>query len=376
MRILDRYLLRQFLRVFVICFLSLTGLFAVFDAFSNLDEFLNYASKHGQVLSLLAQYYGYRSIALFDRLSGVLALTAAMFTVTLFQRFNEYTAVAAAGVAPARIIAPILYACVAISIVAAANRELVIPAIQHHIARDAKDLEGDQAQELKPRYDNATDVLIRGRSTYANEKRIHHPDFLLPPALHAYGRKLQAENAYYQPPADGKPGGYLFTGVVHPRDLAERESLTLRGKPVLLSPRDYNWLEADQCFLVSDVNFEQLTGGQAWRQYASTASLIRGLRNPSLDFGADVRVTIHGRVVRPLLDATLLLLGLPLVLRGQRNIFVSIGLCVLVITGFMLVVFGAQYLGAAYLISPALAAWLPLMIFVPAALVIAEPLLV
>jgi lipopolysaccharide export system permease protein len=376
MRILDRYLLWQFVRVFIICFMSLTGLFAVFDAFSNLDAFLNYAEKHGSVLGVLAQYYGYRSVALFDRLSGVLALTAAMFTVTFFQRFNEYTAVSAAGVRPARIIAPLLYACLAISLMAAGSRELFIPRIRNEFSRSAKDLEGDQAQDLKPRYDHATDILIRGRMTFANERRIHEPDLLLPPSLDDYGRKLHAQDAFYKPPEGDRPGGYLLTNVETPTNLAERASLRLRGEEVILMPGDHKWLEPNQCFVKSDVNFEQLTGGQSWRQFSSTAALIRGLRNPSLDFGADVRVTIHSRFVRPLLDMTLLLLGLPLILRGRHNIFISIGLCILVTSGFMLVVFGAQYLGAAYLISPALACWLPLMIFVPAALVIAEPLLV
>jgi lipopolysaccharide export system permease protein len=376
MRILDRYLLRQFVRVFIICFLSLTGLFAIFDAFSNLDEFLNYAEKHGSVVVVLAQYYGYRSVALFDRLSGVLALTSAMFTVTFFQRYNEYTAVSAAGIPPSRIVAPILYACLAISIGAATSREVLIPRIRDEFSRSAKDLEGDQAQELKPRYDHASDILIRGRMTFANERRIHKPDFLLPSALDGYGRKLQAEDAYYKPPEGDRPGGYLLTNVEAPRNLDERASLRLDGEEVILMPRDHQWLQPNQCFVKSDVNFEQLTGGQSWRQFSSTATLIRGLRNPSLDFGADVRVTIHSRIVRPVLDMTLLFLGLPLILRGRQNIFISIGLCVLVTSGFMLVVFGAQYLGAAYLISPALASWLPLMVFVPLALVIAEPLLV
>jgi lipopolysaccharide export system permease protein len=375
MHILDRYLLRQFSRVFFICLLSLTGLFAVFDAFSNLDEFLSYAEKNGSLLGVLAQYYGYRSVGLFDRLSGVLALTAAMFTVTFFQRFNEYTAISAAGVPPARIVAPLLYACLAISIAAATNRELFIPRIRTEFSRSARDLEGDQGQDLSPRYDNVTDVLIRGRQTFANEKRIHRPDFLLPPGLEEYGRKLNAEEAYYRRPEAGRPGGYLLTKVDVPQNLAERASLRLGDKEVILTPRDHNWLAPDQCFVVSDVSFEQLTGGQSWRQYSSTASLIQGLRNPSLDFGADVRVTIHSRIVRPVLDMTLLFLGLPLVMRGRQNIFVSIGLCVVVTCGFMLVVFGAQYLGSAYLISPALASWLPLMIFVPLALVISEPLL-
>jgi lipopolysaccharide export system permease protein len=376
MRILDRYLLRQFLRVFLICFVSLTGLFAVFDAFSNLDEFLMYAEKHGNLLGLLAKYYGYRSIALYDRLSGVLALTAAMFTVTLFQRFNEYTAVSAAGVPPARIMAPVIYACVVICLTAAASRELVIPQISHVLTRSSKDLYGDQVQTFRPKYDHVTDILVRGAGTFANEKRITKPDFLLPPTLDVYGRKLQAEDAYYRAAEAGRPAGYLLKGVSIPHDLKEKGSVLLRGKPIILTPHDHDWLAEDQCFLVSDLNFEQLTEGQTWRQFSSTAALVRGLRNPSLDFGADVRVEIHSRFVRPLLDMTLLFLGLPLILRGRQNIFISIAICVSVTSGFMLVVFGAQYLGAAYLISPALAAWLPLLIFVPVSIVIAEPLLV
>ena len=49
MRIIDRYLLRQFLHTFVICFLSLTGLYIVFDAFTNLEAFMHCA-KGSQLL--------------------------------------------------------------------------------------------------------------------------------------------------------------------------------------------------------------------------------------------------------------------------------------------------------------------------------------
>ena len=39
MRIIDRYILRQFVQTFLFCFLSLTGLYVVFGAFTNLDSF-------------------------------------------------------------------------------------------------------------------------------------------------------------------------------------------------------------------------------------------------------------------------------------------------------------------------------------------------
>ena len=73
-------------------------------------------------------------------------------------------------------------------------------------------------------------------------------------------------------------------------------------------------------------------------------------------------------MVQPFLDVTLLFLGLPLVLSRQtRNVFIAIGLCVLVVSVFVLLTLAFQHLGATYLLDPALAAWLPLMVFIPVA---------
>jgi lipopolysaccharide export system permease protein len=84
-------------------------------------------------------------------------------------------------------------------------------------------------------------------------------------------------------------------------------------------------------------------------------------------------VTIHSRIVQPILDMTLFFLGLPLVVtRHSRNVFVAMGMCCVVVTVFLLFVIASQYMGAAYLISASLAAWLPLILFVPAALGMAE----
>ena len=153
-----------------------------------------------------------------------------------------------------------------------------------------------------------------------------------------------------------------------PDDVSGIASFSMDGLPLVLGPKDTPWLEPDQCFVVSDVNFEQLVTGNAWRQYSATPELIAGLHNPSLDFAADVRVAVHARLVQPVLDVTLLLLGLPIVLsRQSRNVFVSAGICLLVVAGFVLVVLACHQAGGATLITPALAAWIPLMLFVPAA---------
>lgn len=368
MKIIDRYVLRQFVQNFLVCFCSLTGLYLVFDAFANLDEFLRYADKQGGLLQVMGGYYTYRAIFFFDRTSGILSLIAAMFTVAWIRRHNELTALMAAGISGGRVVVPIVVSAATIAGGAALNRELVLPRVRTQLSREPKDLLGDLAQPLRPRYDNETDILIRGKHTFRDEQRIELPQFGLPPRLDYLGSQLVAENAYFRPAEGDRPSGFLLVGVSQPENLAAQPSASLGDRPVVLTPRDTPWLEPHQCFVVSHVNFEQLVGGKAWRLFSSTPQLIAGLKNPSLDFGADVRVAVHTRFLQPALDLTLLFLGLPLVLtRENRNVFLTVGLCLLLVVAFLLVVLGSQYLGSSYLLSPALATWLPLVIFVPLA---------
>lgn len=370
MKIIDLYLLRQFLKTYVICFLSLTGLYIVFDAFTHLEDFLNSAEKAGGLLWLMAPYYGYRSILFFDRTSALLSLVSAMFTVAWIQRYNEMVALQAAGISRVRVIKPIIVAAIALSGMAVIVREVAIPQVAAELSRSPTDLMGDVAQQFKPRYDNQTDVFIRGRATYSNQQRIERPNFWLPD-----GRQLVAANAYYRPADQGRPAGYLLEGVEEPRNFDAQPSLELRGRPIVITRRDApDLLQPGQCFVTSDLSFDQLVGGQAFRQFSSTVQLIGALRNRSLDYGPDVRVAIHSRIVQPFLDVTLLFLGLPLVLRREsRNVFVAIGMCLVVVGIFLVVAIGCQYLGSQSLIlRPALAAWLPLMIFVPTAVAISQ----
>jgi lipopolysaccharide export system permease protein len=376
MLLIDRYLVRQFVWSLAVCFCSLLGLFIVIQTFSNLDEFVSQGSKEGGLLGVLFDYYAYQSLAFFDSVSGILTLIAAMFTMAGFQRHNELTALMAAGIPKWRIVQPVIIAVAVVSCMAAVNRELVIPMFREKLSRTTKDFQGDTAKRLEPRRDHRRQVFLNGQETVAKTRQIRQPTFqLLPVELTAYGTQLIADDAFYQDADGERPGGYLLRGMQHPNDLDQKPSLSLNGEAVIITPRDAPWLQPNECFVVSDVTFEQLAGGVAWRQYSSTMEMIAGLHNSSLDFGADVRVAIHSRLVQPLLDMTLLFLGLPLILSRQtRNMFLAIGLAVGVVIAFMLVVMGFQYLGSQYLISPALAAWCPLLFFVPTAVGMSDPL--
>jgi lipopolysaccharide export system permease protein len=79
--------------------------------------------------------------------------------------------------------------------------------------------------------------------------------------------------------------------------------------------------------------------------------------------------------VRPILDIALLFLGLPLILaRGNQNLYLAASVALAIVAGFFLLVAACHWMGQSNLISPALAAWLPALAIVPAAVWFSEPL--
>jgi lipopolysaccharide export system permease protein len=369
MFILPRYLLRQFLQVFVICFLSLTGLYIVIDLFGHLDHFSSYAEKEGNLLGVIGRYYWYHSLAFFDRTSGILAMISAVFTVAWLARHQELTAMMAAGISKFRVIKPLLAAAAAVSVLSMLNREFVIPQVRDELTRDTKDLGGGAARELEPRLDTVANILIGGEKIVLGARQIIRPNFiLLAPELARYGKQLTAVNAFYVDATDAYPAGFVLSGVTAPKRIATMPSLEVDGRLVIATGRDASWLKPDEVFVASQVKFPLLASGSKWRNYASMTELMGELRNPSANAGNDVRVTIHSRLTQFFMDGTLVFLGLPVMLsRRSRNVFLSIGICLGAATVFMLAGLACQSLGSLNLMQPALAAWLPLMVFVPVA---------
>ena len=375
MAIIDRYLLKNFLGVFMVFFLSFFGLFVVGDTVNNFGELHRYAESNGGLFRTVLGYYGLRSLVFFDWMNSLLILVAAMFTIATFRRHNEMTALMAAGIRNLRMIRPLLVMASVLVLLAVINREFVLPSLRQELSLDMKQQRDQNSDAIKPVYDNQTDILLSGKGVILSSEKIVQPNFFLPRNLDRYGVQLLADEAVYQRAVEGRPRGYLLSGVRQPEGLATEASLQVEGVPTLLTPRDTAWLEKDECFVVSGVEPKLLASGGTWQQFSSTSELADALENPSVKHNPGVEVELHSRFVQPFLDINLLLLGLPLVLtRQSRSLFFSVGLCVLLIVVFMAVIMLCHSLGSAAMLSPSLAVWLPLMFFVPLAVATSIPL--
>lgn len=373
--LIDRYISRAMIQSALIVFISLAGLYMVFDAFTNLDGFLGHAAEAGGVARLLATYYGCRMVWFFDATSQVVTLAGAMFALSWLERHNELTALLAAGVTRWRLARPVLVLAACVSLAALANRELLIPKIRQQFARSASDLRGDSKQMFEARYDHRTEILFRGRAMQESLQRIEAPSLLMPPQLAEFGTQVDAAEAFWKPATADHPAGYLLCGVSEPADIDGLRPLMQGDHTIVYTRAGAEWLEPRQCFVVSDVTFEQLIGSANWSQYSSTAELVAAIRNTSLGLGADIPLRVHARFVTPLLDMTLVMLGIPLVLGpSRRGIFVAVGSCVGLTVVFFVVVMGAHALTLGELMSPATGAWAPLLVLAPLAAWKAQPL--
>ena len=368
MAIYDRYLTVLFFRVLFVLFTALCGLFMIVDFFDRLEEFIDIAQTDGSVVSVAIEFYLPRILSFFDRTSGLVALISAVFVVTWIQRNRELIAIYAAGVPIRRVVRPIMVCVIAVSLFGVVNREVLIPQYKDRLIRDTRNWFGQAEVPVRPMFDRMSGVFLNGKSAVIAENEIISPNIQLPPSLGSGFDRLVAEKGVYLGAKEGRPAGYLLTNVSVPSNVGALASVSDENGPLVFSPNDTDWLEPQTCFLVSRITVQDLTKNDANAVYSSTYELVRDFKNPSRNYDSMSRVMVHSRFVQPLLDISLLFIGLPLVLGSQsRNIFLSIGWNILLVLFFFLTQLCTHTLGSEGFVSPELAAWLPIFIFLPLA---------
>lgn len=371
MTIVDRYLFSLFLKTFLICFLSFAGLYIVIHLFSNLDELVALAKIDGWPV-LFYEFYVPRMAELFDKTAGIITLVAAIFSVSLLQRRREMTAIEAAGITKARILRPIFLTAFVIIGLTIANRELLIPKVKDQLVRTPQTW-GDKGQmDFTVQEDLESGIVVRGDQLFLGERRISEADIQVPIDLQSDLSRIHASWAIIEPENEMHPAGLWLHQVDTPAELETQNSLVNEdGEKVVFMPKDNVWLTKGQCFVRCDFDVQQIAYGNKLASYLTTQDMMAELRKPRKWFGHNQQINLHTRMLQPVLDMTLLMLGLPLVIGGaQRNIFMSAGLVFWIVAAFQLTSMGCQMLGASSVIQPAaMAAWIPIALFFPFAIV-------
>ena len=369
MGILDRWLFREFFLSLITSLLILFGIYVTFDLLSRIDAFSTVAAQRGQWIGrTLFDYYTPQLFRFFDMTGAGLTLMAAILAVSSLRKHNQQTALTAAGIAPSRCFRAVFIAVVLVGIPAILNREMVLPQFQTDLMQDITEI---QSNAFARRAISATDyarVQFNAKGCDPEKKEIFDLSLELPKrCLPGGGNLVHAKVALFEPATPGLPAGFRLREIVQPHGLTEGPAIQLGDRPVILTCADFpEQLAPNECFLVTNLIFEQILDQNTWSATTDTRTLLRSIHAAPEDFGPVGRTSFHIRILRPVSDLAVVLIGLPLIIRRRdANVFRPI-LISLVVTGLCFVLNrGCQWAGNSMWLTPELAAWLPVLVMLP-----------
>ncbi len=359
--IFDRYVLFRYFHVFAVLFLSAVGLFAVIDGFTNLDEFQSATQSSGSIamLALMAKHYLYQSAMLLDLAGPTIIVLSAMCSLVLLLRHGEIHPVLAAGVPTYRMTFPLIVGSVLVCGLLVVNQEFLLPRIAHHLQGRYGDVASD-AQSVQPQYDPQWWIFVSAKEAYADEKRLHRPEFQLPaPTLADDYVSITAEDAIYLPATRTESAGWLLKNV---DNTLTDIPLTEQGRKIIVPQPNSN-----NVFIACVLTFDQLSKQASNYRLISTPDIFQRLKHPS---GSSISrqallIQLHTRLTRPLLILVGVICVIPLIIRKERmsNLqqVTNIAICMAVLGIIFGLTTASHYLGQSGVLKPVQAVWFPLI---------------
>jgi lipopolysaccharide export system permease protein len=344
MRRLDRYVLSVFVSSYALAFFLLVGLFVVFDAIGQIDDYLERLGEFGglQVVGLVAAYYALSIPYFFLWVGPFVTLLAAVFTATRLHRNNELVPTIAGGRSLQRTFAPVFVGGLLGAAAMVAAREGALPRTEgargalRHLLRNGR---GERVLENVYARGTGGEKLFADR--FYPERDLLEEVWV----FYALGENLRyarADRAHFDPAR----GTWSLEGG----EIADfgQEGGSLDALPAVgISPADV--------LLFSAQGSEDLLG-LSFRQVDELAR-----REPAR---LQYQTLLHFFFTFPLASLLLPLLGLPFSLRlerraGAEGVVLAAGLC----GAYFALDLVLRYLGSQGTLPPLVAAWSPVVLF-------------
>lgn len=123
MKILDKYLVKQFLQTIFFGLIAFTLIFVVIDMMENLDDFID----QNVSADIILHYYLVFSPEIIKLITPVAVLFGALFTAGKVSNLSELTAIKASGVSMYRFMSPFLVTALIISIISIYFSSYIVP---------------------------------------------------------------------------------------------------------------------------------------------------------------------------------------------------------------------------------------------------------
>jgi lipopolysaccharide export system permease protein len=361
MKILDRYIAKNFLTGYAIAFCVLIGLRIIIDLFVQLDEFAEHADLGTWVVVRnILTFYALNTTVYFRDVTGVITVVAAAFSLGKMVRSNELVAIIASGVSAKRIVGPILALAVLFTGLSVADQELLIPSISDKLVRNHDAIPGQESYAAWFITDG-NGSLICSRRFDVGTSTFHQPTIItrerVPdrPGIWEVTGRISADAAVY----NAQTGTWdLVNGQFAATDSREEPRSVASYRASDLLPRDIP--------VRQKAGFKALLSS---RQLSALAAQKTGIKDV-----AQLLSQKHFRITDPIINLTMLMVSLPvLICRDPKTMKSAILVSFVLTAACFVTTFVCKMLATevtfADRVMPELWAWLPVFIFVPIAFI-------
>ena len=358
MKILDKYVAKNFLIGYCIAFCVLIGLRIIIDLFVNLDEFAEHADLGAfAVVGNILNFYGLHSMLYFRDFAGMITVVAAAFSLGKMIRSNELVAVMASGVSLKRVIVPIILLAFLLTGLLVINQELLIPPFSDKLVRGQDALPGQETYDVWF-IDDDNGSLICTEKFDVKTSTMYKPTIIIrskkaDSVVWEVTGRISAEKAVYNP----ETGRWdLINGQLIEKG-SQTGALPIASYASDITPKDIPVMRRSR-------NITMLSSRQL--------AVLSAQRTKIKDL-AQLYSQKHFRITDPIISLVMLMVSLPiLVCRDPKSMKSAIMISFATTSGCFITIFVCKMLAVEVIfdrVMPELWAWLPVFIFAPIAFI-------
>lgn len=354
MKIIDRYIAREFILPFFYCLSVFISLYIVIDLFNRMEDIV----KQHMQWSVLLQYYLAFLPIIFVRTAPVAVLLSTLYVLGNLSKYNEITALKASGLNIWRLTLPFFCLGLIISIATLVINDKIVPQanlISASVKEEYLDKEKQTRQEQIIRniaIYGTHNRLIHVRNFYVQDNLLKEITILEQDENERVTAKIQAKSAKWI-----KEKWVFFDCVIYNFDKLGR----VIDEPAFFKKMIIDIEEKPKDFLRRESSAEFMS-------YRELRGYIRRLSGSGAKIVQKLLVDLHHKISFPFVSLVIMFLGIPFALSAQGTGKVaSIGLCIIIAFFYYTVEALSLALGKRGVLPPLASAWFANILFITVA---------
>ncbi len=353
MRLLDKYIIKEFAKFFFITSITFIVLYLIVDFFEKIRMFL---SNHANVIQM-ASYFLFSIPIIVSLVLPFAVLLATLMTYSTFSKFNEITAMKANGISLYRIAFPALIFAAIVSICLFYFSEMITPAA---IQKAEYVIKVDVQKQKSMGFFKQNEIWYRSRNAiYKFEMFDVTKDSIHGVTINYLTPNFTLERRIDAASAEWKNGQWIFYNLMITRFDANNIPVLEWDKQRIIDlpekPDDFKIIQKD----ADKMGYFDL------RKY------VKKIQIEGHDATRYI-VDLYGKLAMPFVTLILVFIGISFSLRSERGggIMQSIGIGIFIGVSYWIVHAFSMSLGRSGLLPALLAAWAANIIFSSAAVLL------